>query len=207
MGKTVYLTTPLKKEDVEKLEIDDVVYISGEMYTFMYYNHYENVLDLIRKGEALPENMNLDGAVAYHTGTIFKRLGNGEYDFRGICATTSSKFNAMTPEIIREAGIRAVVGKGGMDKIVLNTMQECGCVYLSVAGGCSAIYREKVVTVGDEYWPQKSWADNMLRLVVKDFGPCYVAMDAHGNSIYETIGRQAEENRNAIFRYLGIDKP
>lgn len=202
MGKTVYLTTPLKKSDVEALQLDDVVYLTGDLYTFMYYNHYSNVLDLIRAGEPLPENMELDGAVAYHTGTIFKRLEDGTYDFRGICATTSSKFNSTTPDIIREAGIRAVIGKGGMDKTVLQTMQDCGCVYLSVAGGCSAIYREKVVTVGNEYWPQKSWADNMLRLVVKEFGPCYVAMDAHGNSIYETIGNQAESKRESIYKFL-----
>lgn len=206
MGKTIHLTTPLKKEDVEKLQIDDVVYLSGELYTFMYYSHYADVLELIRAGKPLPEHMNLDGAVAYHTGTIFKRREDGTYDFRGICATTSSKFNATTPEIIREAGIRAVIGKGGMDRNVLNTMQEYGCVYLSVVGGCSAIYQEKVVTVGDEYWPQKSWADNMLRLVVKDFGPCYVAMDAHGNSVYEEISRQAERRRESMYRFLGIDR-
>ena len=205
MGRTIYLTTPLTKTDVEELNIDDEVYITGELYTFMYYSHYKNVLDLIRSGEELPDNMNLEGAVAYHTGTIFKRLDDGGYDVRGICATTSSKFNAMTPDIIKEAGIRAVIGKGGMDKRVLETMQECGCVYLSVAGGCSAIYKEKVITVGDEYWPQKSWADNMLRLVVKDFGPCFVTMDAHGNSIYEQIKKQADRTREAIYDYLEIE--
>ena len=31
MPKTVYLTTPLKKEDIEALEIDDVVYITGDL--------------------------------------------------------------------------------------------------------------------------------------------------------------------------------
>lgn len=204
MGRVYYLTTPLKKSDIEQLQIDDTVYLRGELYTFMYYNHYENVLQLIREGKPLPENMNLDGAVAYHTGTIFKRLGNGNYDFRGICATTSCKFNEQTPPLIREAGIRAVMGKGGMDKTVLDTMRECGCVYLSVAGGCSAIYKEKVITVKDEYWPQKSWADNMLKLEVKDFGPCIVTMDAHGNSIYEDIGSNAEKNKQEIYKYLGI---
>jgi len=203
MAKTVHLTTPLKKEDILNLEIDDIVYISGDLFTFMYYDHYTKVLDLIRAGEELP--MELEGAVAYHTGTIFRRLEDGSYDFRGICATTSSKFNALTPPIIREAGIRAVVGKGGMDKNVLDTMKECGCVYLNVVGGCSAIYKEKVITVGDEYWPHKSWADNMLRLEVKEFGPMFVTMDAHGNSIYEDIGSLAEENRPLIYKKLGID--
>lgn len=206
MCKTVHLTTPLKKSDVEALQIDDVVYLTGDLYTFMYYDHYNNVLKLIREGKPLPKNMNLEGAVAYHTGTIFRRLGEGKYDFRGVCATTSSKFNALTPPIIREAGIRAVMGKGGMDISVLDTMRECGCVYLSVAGGCSAIYREKVITIGDEYWPQKSWADNMLRLEVCEFGPCFVAMDAHGNSSYENTGSLAEKNRAGIYEYLGIEK-
>lgn len=204
MANIVHLKTPLKKEDVAGLKIDDIVYISGDLYTFMYYDHYTNVLDLIEAGKKPP--MELEGAVAYHTGTIFRRRDDGSYDFRGICATTSSKFNALTPPIIEKAGVRAVIGKGGMDKNVLDTMQKCGCVYLNVVGGCSAIYKEKVITVGDEYWPHKSWADNMLRLEVEEFGPLFVTMDANGNSIYEDIGNFAEENRPQIYKTLGIDE-
>ena len=101
MAKTVYLTTPLKKEDIEALEIDDVVYISGDLYTMMYADHFTRIMDMIDAGEKPP--MELEGAAIYNTGTIFRRMEDGTYDFRAIGTTTSSKFNPYTPDFIRLA--------------------------------------------------------------------------------------------------------
>ena len=98
------------------------------------------------------------------------------------------------------------MGKGGMDQNTLDAMQECGCVYLALVGGCSAIYTEKVEKLEEEYWPEthQSWADNMLRLRVKDYGPMFVAMDAHGNSIFKDTGESAEKMRPEIYRKLSV---
>lgn len=204
MAKTVYLTTPLKKEDIEALEIDDVVYISGDLYTMMYADHFTRIMDMIDAGEKPP--MELEGAAIYNTGTIFRRMEDGTYDFRAIGTTTSSKFNPYTPNFIRKTGVRAVLGKGGMDKNTLDAMRECGCVYLALVGGCSAIYTCKVDRLEREYWPEtcRSWADTLLKLNVTNYGPMFVSMDAHGNSIYESIGDRAEENRGEIYKKLGI---
>ena len=102
--------------------------------------------------------------------------------------------------------MRAVLGKGGMDKNTLDAMRECGCVYLALVGGCSAIYTCKVDRLEREYWPEtcRSWADTLLKLNVTNYGPMFVSMDAHGNSIYESIGDRAEENRGEIYKKLGI---
>ena len=204
MPKTVYLTTPLKKEDIEALEIDDVVYITGDLYTMMYADHFTRIMDMVDAGEALP--MELEGGIMYHTGTIFRRREDGSYDFRAIGTTTSSKFNGLTGDFIRKTGIRAVMGKGGMDQHTLDAMEDCGCVYLALVGGCSAIYTEKVECLEKEYCPEShtSWADNMLKLRVKNYGPMFVSMDAHGHSIYKDIGENAEKNRKEIYQKLGI---
>ena len=124
MARTVYLKTPLTEEDVRGLQLDDVVYLTGDAYTMMYIDHFTRLTGMIKAGEPLP--MELKGNVIYNTGTIFRREEDGTYDFRAIGATTSSKFNAYTPEFIRLSGVRAVIGKGGMDRNVLDAMQECG---------------------------------------------------------------------------------
>lgn len=204
MSKTVYLTTPLDVDEIRKLELDDVVYISGTMYAMMYQHQFEKLLDPLRKG--LPSAIDLVGGVLSHTGTIFTRTEDGGHDFRAICATTSSKFNEQTPELVRRTGIRAILGKGGMNKEVLEAMKESGCVYLSVVGGCSAIYSPHVLSIEREYWPQKSWADNALELKVENYGPLFVAMDANGNSIYEKVGNAAEEHRPEIYKKLNIEE-
>lgn len=204
MAEIKHLTTPLSIEDIEGLNIDDVVYITGDLYTMMYYDHYTRIMDMIDSGEELP--MDLKGGIIYHTGTIFKRLDDGSYDFRAVGTTTSSKFNPYVPEFIRKTGIRAVMGKGGMDNATLQAMEECGCVYLALVGGCAAIYTEKVLALEKEYWAEshKSWADNMVALKVKDYGPMFVSMDAHGNSIYKNVGEGAEKQRTIIYKKLGI---
>lgn len=202
MPKTVYLRTPLSEEDVRSLAIDDVVYLTGEAYTMMYISHFTRLIGMMKAGEPLP--MELEGRAIYNTGTIFKRNEDGSYDFRAIGATTSSKFNAYTPEFIRRSGVRAVIGKGGMDKATLDAMRECGCVYLAVAGGCSAIYTPSV-TLEKEYWPQPSWADNQLKLRLENFGPLFVGMDAHGNSVYEDCADLAQKNLKDIYKKLNIE--
>lgn len=202
MSKTVYLNTPLDVEQINELEVNDVVYISGTVYVMMFQDQFKKLMDPIRAGEPCP--VDLDGGVLYHTGTIFHKDEEGNYDFRGIGATTSSKFNNVTPEIVRSTGVRAIIGKGGMNKEVLNAMQESKCVYLSVVGGCSAIYTPHVTRIDREFWVQKSWSKNALEITVDNYGPLYVAMDANGNSIFEEIGDIAESNRSKIYEKLNI---
>ncbi len=202
MSKTVYLTTPLTEEAVRGLELDDVVYLSGEAYTMMYPQHFTRITGMVKAGRPLP--MELSGRAIYNTGTIFRRRTDGSYDFRAIGATTSSKFNAYTPEFLRLTGVRAVIGKGGMDRATLEAMEACGCVYLAVVGGCSAIYTPSVEIEG-EYWPQPSWADNQLKLRLDRFGPLFVAMDAKGNSTYEASAGAARARLPEIYRKLGIE--
>ncbi len=187
MAKTVYLTTPLSREDVLELDLDDTVYLSGEFICMLYAFHFTRSLELLRRGEKPP--FPLENGVVYHCPAGFRRLEDGKYDLRFVGSTTSSKFNAYTPEFLRLSGVRAIVGKGGMSHEVLEAMRETGSVYLAVAGGCSAVYTPGVEALVEEYWPQPSWCDNVLRLKVKNFGPLTVAMDAKGNSIYELIAR------------------
>ena len=40
MARTVYLKTPLTEEEVRGLQLDDVVYLTGDAYTMMYIDHF-----------------------------------------------------------------------------------------------------------------------------------------------------------------------
>ena len=202
MAKTVYLSTPLSADDVNALELDDIVYLSGTAFTMMYPSHFTRVTELIDQGLEPP--FTLSGNAIYHTGTIFRRNADGTYDFRAIGTTTSSKFNAYMPDFIRKTGIRAVIGKGGLDEATLAAMKECGCVYLSAVGGCPSIYTPGVQALEHEFWPQPSWADNLLQLRLNQLGPLFVAMDCKGNSIFSEITRQAQENLPNVYRYLHL---
>lgn len=148
--------------------------------------------------------MNLNGGVIYNTGTIWRRTEDGRYDMRALGATTSSKFNQQTPPFIAATGIRAVIGKGGMDQATLDAMKQYGCVYLAIVGGCSAVYTPAAKLV-DDYWPELMPVDNQrLKFELNEFGPLFVAMDANGNSVYAQCIDNAQKNRPAIYQTLGI---
>ena len=202
MSKTVHLHTPLSEEEIRSLELDDVVYLSGEAYSMLYADHYTLILDWMEQGQEIP--MNLNGGVIYNTGTIWRRTEDGRYDMRALGATTSSKFNQQTPPLIAATGIRAVIGKGGMDQATLDAMKQYGCVYLAIVGGCSAVYTPAAKLV-DDYWPELMPVDNQrLKFELNEFGPLFVAMDANGNSVYAQCIDNAQKNRPAIYQTLGI---
>ena len=205
MSKTVYLNTPLSADDVNALELDDVVFLSGTAFTMMYPSHFTQVMDLLDRGSEPP--FPLRNNAIYHTGTIFCRKDDGTYDFRAIGTTTSSKFNAFMPEFIRKTGIRAVIGKGGLDEHTLAAMKECGCVYLSAVCGCTSIYTPGVEALEREFWPQPSWADNLLQLKLNQLGPLFVTMDCKGGSIFSQITDQAQKNLPEVYNCLRLLSP
>lgn len=203
MSKVVHLHTPITEEQVRDLALDDVVYLSGDAYCMLYVDHYTLIMDMLDRGEEIP--MDLEGGVIYNTGAIWHRTPDGGYDLRALGATTSSKFNVQTPDFIAKTGIRAVIGKGGMDHTCLEAMKEHGCVYLAISGGCSAVYTP-VSKIVDDYWPELMPTDNQrLKFELNEFGPLFVAMDAHGNSLYEQNAHVAQDNLPEMYKKLGIE--
>ena len=203
MAKTVHLTIPISEEQVRALEIDDIVYLSGISYSFLYREHHTDLLEKLRAGEEVP--LRLKDGVAYHTGAIYLKNEDGSYDIRAIGSTTSAKFNDLTPELIYRTGVRALIGKGGMDGTVLEAMKECGCVYLAASGGSSSFYKN-AIRILEDIWPEANLdtCNQRLKLELNHAGPYFVAMDAHGNSIYEEIENKIKENAGKIYETLGI---
>ena len=69
-----HLQTPLKFEDIEKLNAGDIVYISGEILTARDEAH-ARILEMEERGEELP--FSLEGAVIYHCGPLLQQTESG----------------------------------------------------------------------------------------------------------------------------------
>ena len=54
--------------------------------------------------------------------------------------TTSSREEPYQADVLRNYGVKAVIGKGGMGKKTLAALQECGAVYLNGIGGAAQFY-------------------------------------------------------------------
>ncbi|BAW30944.1 MAG TPA: FumA C-terminus/TtdB family hydratase beta subunit [Methanothermobacter sp.] len=182
----VKLKTPLSDE-TKKLRIGDIVHISGKIFTARDRAHEK----MIREGPPYK----LEGTVIFHAGPIIKYreqpkkeeiIENPQADLIVIGPTTSTRMNPYQPRIIN-MGVKAIIGKGGMDKNVQNALKKNSAVYLAAVGGCAALYATKVKRVTRVYWPNLGIPEAIWELEVQDFGPLIVAMDAKGGNLYEKI--------------------
>ena len=181
-----HLNTPLGREDIEKLNAGDVVYISGEILTARDEAR-ARILEMKEKGETLP--FCLEGAVIYHCGPLMQQTEGG---WKVISAgpTTSARMSKMTPSLIKAHEIRAIIGKGGMKGVA--SAFESGCVYLAFTGGCAALAAESIKEVKNVHWFDLGMPEAVWVLRVKEFGPLIVGIDTKGNDIYQEVRERSE---------------
>ena len=177
------IMAPLSRGTVESLKLGEAVYLSGPVITGRDEMHMR-LMEYVEAGKPVPDG--IEGAVLYHCGPIIKTDANGR-QIISAGPTTSARMNRMEPEVIRKFSIRAIIGKGGMSDEVLRAMEEVGCVYLAATGGAAVSLAEGLFRVSGVEWEDLGMAEAMWRFDAKDLGPLTVAMDSHGNSLYENV--------------------
>jgi fumarate hydratase subunit beta len=182
-----HLQTPLKKEDIEKLNAGDVVYISGDVLTARDEAHAK-ILETEEKEEALP--FSLKGAVIYHCGPLMQQTDHG-WKVVSAGPTTSGRMSKMTPPLLKIHEVRAIIGKGGM-KDVASALKD-RCVYLAYTGGCAALAAELIKEVKTVYWLELGMPEAVWMLRVKEFGPLIVGIDTKGKDIFTEVREKAQK--------------
>jgi len=91
------------------LDVGDVVYITGVVYTARDMAHLR-IKKLLHHKKSLTEDF--DGGVIFHAGQVVKKVGN-EWKIWVIGPTTSTRMEPYA-KMVAQLGIRAIVGKGGM---------------------------------------------------------------------------------------------
>jgi|YelNatPaOPRAMG01_1025707.scaffolds.fasta_scaffold54551_2 fumarate hydratase subunit beta len=180
MRREIRLRTPLDEGSVRGLEVGDIVHLDGRAFAIAYAFQFQRAIDESKGGKPLP--MDFKGSAILHFPTCFKEE-DGKWRIVYFGPTTSSKFNKVTPEFVRRFGIRAIVGKGGMDEAVMEAMREVGCVFLQAIGGCAVIYTKGVKGITNVYWGERHWTYAVVELELSDFGPLIVTMDTKGRRL------------------------
>ncbi len=176
---TFDLKTPVGKDGVKQLKIGDIVYLSGEIVTMRDSAHTR----ALKEGAPV----DLKNGVVYHCGPLVDGMA-----LVAAGPTTSVRMNPATPKIISKFGISLIIGKGGMDENVLESMKG-RCAYLSFAGGCGVLAASSL-EVKKVFWHDLGDPEALWVLNAKRFGPLLVSMDSRGNSIYREVGSAAEKN-------------
>jgi fumarate hydratase class I len=183
-GREVVLRAPLTEDQVRSLKVGDVVLISGEVFTGR-----DAVHAYLMKN---PPPVDLHGAVLYHCGPVMLKEGD-EWKVKAAGPTTSIREEPYQAHVIKEYGVRAVIGKGGMGKKTLAALKEYGAVYLNGIGGAAQYYARSIEKVLGVNLLEFGLPEAMWQLRVNNF-VAIVTMDAHGNSLHADVEKETGEH-------------
>jgi fumarate hydratase class I len=178
----IQLNFPFTKEKIAGLKVGDAVEISGVLYTGR-----DAVHKYLHEGGALPEGVNLRDGIIYHCGPVMMKQDDGSWKCTAAGPTTSIREEPYQGEIIKEFGLRGVIGKGGMGDRTLAACKEHGCVYLHAIGGAAQVLAECIKRVRNVYLLEKFGSPEAIwELEIEKF-PAVVTMDSHGNSLHKEV--------------------
>ena len=195
MSEKIVLKAPLKEEDVRSLQIGDVVYITGHIFTARDMGHLK-IREILNKNAQLPKDFR--GSVVFHAGPVCLKNEDGSWRLNVIGPTTSIRMEPYA-DMVGELGVKAVIGKGGMEQGTLDACEKYGYIYLQAAPGCAAKLAQGVKGVQDVNWLEMGMPEALWDLETEEFGPLVVAMDTHQKSIYKNLKEAARKKLDEIY--------
>jgi fumarate hydratase subunit beta len=197
---TYKLKTPINEEDIRKLKVNDILYITGTMVTARDQAH-RRALEMAKEGKQIP--IDLKGLAVFHCGPIVKKEGD-KWIAVAAGPTTSTRMDIFEDEFIKTFGVRVVIGKGGMGKRTTEAMKKYGAVYGAFTGGAAVLAAKTIKNIKTVEWYDLGVPEALWVFEVEDFGPVAVSIDSHGNNIFEDVKKQVEENKQKIYAKLGL---
>ena len=178
----IKLSFPFTEEKIRALKVGDEVLISGVVFTGR-----DAVHKYIHEGGVLPPEVKLRDGIIYHCGPVMMPQADGSWQCTAAGPTTSIREEPYQWQVIRDCGLRGVIGKGGMGDRTLAACKEHGCVYLHAVGGAAQVLAECVKRVRHVYFMKEFGAPEAIwELEIADF-PAVVTMDSHGQSLHQEI--------------------
>ena len=105
----INLSFPYTEEKIRALKVGDEVLISGILFTGR-----DAVHKYLHEGGKLPPGVNLRDSILYHCGPVVMKQDDGSWKATAAGPTTSIREEPYQAQIIKDFGLRGVIGKGGM---------------------------------------------------------------------------------------------
>ncbi len=196
------LRMPCSEADVRKLRTGDHVTLQETLFGIRDATQ----IHMFDKGRNT--RFDLNGHAVIHTAPNVRKVEPSEQypaGYAPICigTTTSARMERFTRPLIKQFGVRIIIGKGGLGDESLKAFEDLGGVYLAIIGGTAALETTWIETIEDvdldDLNPESLW-----KFRIRDFGPLRVAMDSHGGSLYDTVRRAAADRRAAALAAMGV---
>ena len=188
---------PLSETDARSLHIGDEVLLDGIIWGI----RDATLIRIFDRGVAPP--VDLSGAALLHVAPSVRPLPDGHFEPVSVGTTTSTRMDRYTRGCLEQLGARAIIGKGGLSDDSLRHLEAFGGVYLTIVGGAASSETVQVEAIEAVYW-EDLMPECLWKFRVKDFGPLFVTMDAHGCSQYRDVRQRTAANLEAAYRRLGL---
>ncbi len=182
--KTVDLKLPASTDDLRKLEIGTVVYLTGRVYTAREGVYKRAVED----GHGLPAPPEELGFANFHCSPAASIEPDGTYNMGAVTATASFRFAKWLEGWFKLSRCNIIIGKGGMTSAeYARAFAPANAIYLTTVGyGTGALLGRGVKRVATAHWVKElGLAQGIWVLDVERFGPFIVESDLDGNSLFE----------------------
>jgi L(+)-tartrate dehydratase beta subunit len=189
--REVHLTTPVSDEAIAALELGDVVYVSGVLYTARE-GVYRKVVD---QGEPMPAGVRETTNVNFHCSPAAAVRPDGTYAVQAVTATASFRFGKSMTRWFERSGAKVIVGKAGLTELAYREwFVPHGAVYLTTIGyGMGAAYGQGIRRVRAAHWLEElGIAQAMWVLEVERLGPFLVEGDRAGRSLFALANREID---------------
>ena len=198
------LTTPIKAEDLQDINVGDIIYLNGYLVTCRDVAHRR----LIEEKRPLP--VDIDGGAILHAGPIIRSLGDDKYEMISVGPTTSMRMEKIEKEFIKQTGVKLILGKGGMGNGTMEGCRDYKALHCVFPAGCAVLAAECVEEIVDAQWKDLGMPETLWVCKVKEFGPLIVSIDTHGRNIFEEnkveFNKKKEVAIEEICQHVGFIK-
>lgn len=194
-----HLQAPLSDEDVRKLKIGDIVYISGEVFTCRsrlqkYIFDEKNMLPFST------ENRN----ILVHNGPIVVKE-DGKWRLVSFMPTSSIRFEKWGAQSVQDWNLKMIVGKTTMGAETAKMMKEKCCVHVSPRSVSPNLWIDSIEVQDVHLKDELGSIEAAWFFKVRDLGPFIVDIDSEGNNYFDQLDEKISENKSKALEKLGID--
>ena len=194
-----HLKAPLSEEDVCKLKLGDIVYISGEAFTCRS-RLQKYIFD---EGNKLPFST-ADRNVLIHNGPIVVKE-NGKWRLVSFMPTSSIRFEKWGAKSVDEWNLRMIVGKTTMGEKTAKMMKEKKCVHVSPRSVSPNLWIDSIEVQDVYLYDELGRIEAAWFFKLNDIGPFIVDIDTEGNNYFDALDVEIAKRKEAAMQELGIE--
>lgn len=194
-----HLTGPLSDSDVEKLNVGDMVYISGEVFTCRsrlqkYVFDEKNILPFSTE----------ERNILIHNGPIVIKE-NGKWKLMSFMPTSSIRFEKWGAQSVEQWNLKMIVGKTTMGEKTAEMMKQKKCVHVSPRSVSPNLWIDSIEVQDVYLYDELGRIEAAWFFKVNELGPFIVDIDTKGRNLFEVLDKEIAENKEKALSDLGID--